>query len=115
MTPSSGEETYRYGAAQYLVVSVDLPLSGFIVGATPDKPYLGFKLNLDPAQLCDIIAQTRPGTRKKENSVRGLFVSNADAPLIDCTIRLTRLLDTPHDIPILSSMIIRCQSPAYHS
>ncbi len=102
-----GEETYRYGAAQYLVVSVDLPLSGFVIEATPDKPYLGFKLNLDPRQLCDIIAQIRPGTPKKENSVRGLFVSNVDASLIDCALRLTRLLDTPQDIPILAPMIIR--------
>lgn len=102
-----GEETYSYGVAQYLVVSVDLPLSAFVVEATPDKPYLGFKLNLDPIQLCDIITEIRPGARKKENSVRGLFVSNADAPLLDCAIRLTRLLDTPQDIPMLAPMIIR--------
>ncbi len=102
-----GEETYRYGVAQYLVVSVDLPLSGFVVQATPDKPYLGFSLKLDLAQICDIIAQIRPSTGKKENSVRGLFVSDADASLIDCAIRLTRLLDTPQDIPFLAPMIIR--------
>jgi AraC-like DNA-binding protein len=102
-----GEETYQYGAAQYLVVSVDLPLSGFVLEATPEQPYLGFKLNLDPAQLCDIIAQIRPGCGSKENSVRGLFVSNADAPLMDCAIRLTQLLDTPQDIPFLAPMIIR--------
>ncbi|MGI0487707.1 AraC family transcriptional regulator [Pantanalinema rosaneae CENA516] len=40
-----GEETYQYGAAQYLVISVDLPLSGFVTEATPDKPYLGFKFS----------------------------------------------------------------------
>ena len=102
-----GEETYHYGVAQYLVVSVDLPLSGFVVEATQHQPYLGFKLNLNPRQLCDIIAQTRSNATKKENSVRGLFVSNANAPLIDCAIRLTRLLDTPQDIPFLAPMIIR--------
>ncbi|MFQ4135968.1 AraC family transcriptional regulator N-terminal domain-containing protein [Nodosilinea sp. PGN35] len=102
-----GEETYQYGAAQYLVVSVDLPLSGFVTEATPDQPYLGFKLNLDPVQLCDIIAQIQPQTEKKENSVRGLFVSNADVALIDCAIRLTRLLDTPQDIPFLAPIVIR--------
>ena len=100
------EETYRYGVAQYLVVSVDLPLSGFTVEATPNQPYLGFKLNLDPAQLCDIIAQTNPGIGKKE-SVRGWFISDAEPPLIDCAIRLTKLLDTPQDIPFLAPMIIR--------
>ncbi len=103
-----GEEIYRYSASQYLVISVDLPLSGFVVEATPDKPYLGFKLSLDPRQLCDIItAQTSAIASKKENSVRGLFVSNADAPLLDCALRLTRLLDAPQDIPMLAPMIIR--------
>ncbi len=103
-----GEETYRYSMAQYLVVSVDLPLSGFVVEATPEKPYLGFKLNLDPLQLCDIItSQTSLNTSRKEKSVRGLFVSIADAPLLDCALRLTKLLDTPQDIPMLAPMIIR--------
>ncbi|MCF4966859.1 AraC family transcriptional regulator [Nostoc sp. CMAA1605] len=102
-----GEETYRYGAAQYLVVSVDLPLSGFVVEATPEQPYLGFKLNLDLLLLCDIIAQTKLDTHKKENSVRGLFVSHASIQLLDCAVRLTQLLDTPEDIPILAPLIIR--------
>jgi AraC-like DNA-binding protein len=103
-----GEETYRYGVAQYLVISVDLPLSGFVVEASPDKPYLGFKLSLDPRQLCDIItAQTSAIASKEENSVRGLFVSNADVPFLDCALRLTRLLDTPQHIPMLAPMIIR--------
>jgi AraC-like DNA-binding protein len=103
-----GQETYYYGEAQYLVISVDLPMSGFVIEATPDKPYLGFKLNLDPRQLCDIItAHIQPNANKKENSVRGLFVSNTDAPLLDCALRLTRLLDTPQDIPMLAPMIIR--------
>ena len=101
-----GEEVYQYGAAQYLLISVDLPLNGVVVEASPDKPYLGFKLSLDPAQLCDIIVQIQPCTAKKENSVRGLFVSDADASLIDCAIRLTRLLDTPQDIPFLAPRII---------
>lgn len=101
------EEIYRYGVAQYLLVSVDLPLGGCVVEATPAQPYLGFKLKLDPAQLCDIIAQTNPGIDKKENSVKGWFISDADPPLIDCAIRLTKLLETPQDIPFLAPMIIR--------
>ncbi len=102
-----GEETYQYSTVQYLVVSVDLPLRAFVMEATPDKPYLGFKLKLDPIQLCDIIDQIRLGTDKKEDSVRGLFVSDADMPMIDCAIRLTRLLDTPQDIPFLAPLLIR--------
>lgn len=102
-----GEEIYRYSAAQYLVVSIDLPLRAFIVEATPDNPYLGFKLSLDPVQICDIIGQIRTDPDKQHHSRRGLFVSDADASLMDCAIRLTQLLDTPQDIPFLAPMIIR--------
>jgi AraC-like DNA-binding protein len=101
------QKAYGYGIAQYLVVSVDLPLWGCAIEATPDQPYLGLKLNLDPLQLCDIIAQTNPDTGKKENSMRGWFISDAEPSLIDCAIRLTQLLDTPQDIPFLAPMIIR--------
>jgi AraC-like DNA-binding protein len=102
-----GETAYYYGAAQYLVVSVDLPTSAVILEATPDKPYLGFKLDLDPRQFCDLIAQASQGVNKQENSVRGLFVSTADVPLLDCAVRLARLLDMPQDIPTIAPMIIR--------
>ena len=101
------EETYSYSAAQYIVISVDLPLNGTVVEATPDQPYLGFKLNLDSTELCDIVAQIQSNSSKKENSVRGVFVSDTDEPLIDCAIRLTRLLETPQDLPFLAPMVIR--------
>lgn len=101
------EEIYRYGAAQYLVVSVDLPLSAFITEATSDKPYLGFKLTLDPRQLCDLITQTSALQRQQGNAVRGLFVSTIDTLLLDCALRLAKLLDTPEDIPILAPLIVR--------
>jgi AraC-like DNA-binding protein len=101
------KSTYHYGTAQYLVISVDLPLCGFAVEATPDKPYLGFKLDLNPVQLCDIITQTRPAMEKKENSVQGWYISDANPSLIDCAIRLTRLLNSPQDIAFLAPTIIR--------
>ncbi|WP_242060211.1 AraC family transcriptional regulator [Oscillatoria sp. FACHB-1407] len=104
---SLSEEDFQYGVAQYLVTSVDLPLSVCMIEATPDQPYLGLKLNLDPAQLCEIIVQTNPDINTRENSVRGLCISNASPSLIDCAIRLTELLDTPQDIPFLAPLIIR--------
>ncbi|GAX44250.1 AraC family transcriptional regulator [Tolypothrix sp. NIES-4075] len=102
-----GEKTYTYEVGQCLVVSVDLLLGRCIVEATPDQPYLGLKLTLDPMQLCEMVAQMNLSSAKKENSVRGLFVSKADATLLDCALRLTKLLDIPQDIPMLAPMMIR--------
>lgn len=102
-----GEETYRYSAGRYLVVSVVLPLSAFIVKASPTQPYLGFKLNLEPRQLCDLITAQSNTVETKKDSVRGLCVSTSNELLLDCALKLTRLLDTPQDIPILAPLIIR--------
>lgn len=100
------EKAFRYGVAQYLVLSVDLPVSARVIEATPTQPYLGFKLKLDPVQFCEIIAQTQPCTSQKE-PVKGWFVSNAEPSLIDCALRLAKLLETPQDVSFLAPMIIR--------
>ncbi len=102
-----GEETYPYRAGQYQVLSVALPLSGCVVEATPDKPCLMLKLSLDLVQLCDLVAQMGFSSAKRENSVRGLWVSSADATLLECVLRLVKLLETPQDIPILAPMMLR--------
>lgn len=102
-----GEKTYQYGAGQYLVVSVDLPLNGFVLEATPDTPYLGLKLNLDVVELGDVMTHIQTSTGTQDTSVRGLFVSDVNSKLLDCVIRLTQLLDTPQDIPFLAPLLIR--------
>lgn len=102
-----GEETYPYHAGQYQVLSVALPLSGCVVEATPDQPCLVLKLSLDIVQLCDLVVQMGFSAIKQEHSVRGLWVSNADATLIECVLRLVKLLETPQDIPILAPLLLR--------
>ncbi len=102
-----GEEIYPYRAGQYQVLSVALPLSGCVVEATPDEPCLVLKLSLDLVQLCDLVAQMGFSSAGQENSVRGLCVSNANATLSECFLRLVKLLDTPQDIPILAPTMLR--------
>ncbi|AGY57674.1 AraC family transcriptional regulator [Gloeobacter kilaueensis] len=102
-----GEETYPYQAGQYQVLSVTLPISGCVVEATPDQPCLVLTLSLDLVQLCDLVAQMGFNSAKQENSMRGLWVSNADAMLIESILRLAKLLETPQDMPILAPMLLR--------
>jgi AraC-like DNA-binding protein len=99
------KEMYRYSVGQYLLLAVTLPLNGCVIEATPEQPFLGFKLKLDPVQLCEIIAQINLDVSRNE-SVQGWCVSNADSSLIDCALRLTKLLETPQDISFLSPIII---------
>lgn len=109
-----GEEAYRYGVGQYVVVSVDLAVRGSVIEASPEKPYLCFLLELSPFYLydvlhqiqSDILDQIQSEAGSDKNTARGLFASDVDLPLIDCALRLTQLLDTPRDIPFLAPTTI---------
>ncbi|CAL4868973.1 HTH-type transcriptional activator RhaS [Asticcacaulis sp. MM231] len=102
-----GDEIYTYGAGQHMVVSVDLPLCGAVIDATAAKPYLGFKLSLDRALLCDLLPLSRLAVAPARSSGRGIFTSGTDPRLLESVHRLVRLLDTPEDIPALAPLVIR--------
>lgn len=104
---SPNKKRYVCSAARYLVISVDLPINGFTVKATPESPYLALTLNLDLAELCDIIVQTGHRAEGKKNSTLGISISNADTSLLNAALRLTSLLETPKDIAFLAPITIR--------
>lgn len=101
-----GDERYRYDPLNYLVVSVTLPVSGQVMEASPEAPYLCIRLDLEPAQIARLIAEAPPAGVPDEPK-RGLFLEPIDAPLLDTLLRLVRLLDTPHDIDMLAPLALR--------
>lgn len=100
------DERYVYDPLNYLVVSVTLPVAGQVIEASPDAPYLGIRLDIDPAEIAQLIADTGPVGLSSESS-RGLFVERIDATLLDTMLRLVRLLDTPRDIAMLAPLALR--------
>src|SRR4051812_44953461 len=53
----SGGAVLVYDALNYLVASVDLPVIGQVVDASPEAPYLCFRMTLDPAVIGDLLLQ----------------------------------------------------------
>lgn len=102
-----GDEHYAYDPLHYMVVSVTLPISGALLKASPECPALGLRLDIDPAQLSQLIAESSPMVVPNRPSGLGLFVEKSDPQLLDALMRLIRLLDSPRDIPILAPMIRR--------
>lgn len=100
-----GEHNLIYDAAHYLVVSVDLPLVGHVLDASPARPYLCAKVDLDIAALADlVVAQGGVGA---PTGLPALGVYPSDTGLIDAACRLVGLLDTPEDIAMLAPLIER--------
>jgi len=102
-----GDQTYVYDQSQYLAVSVDLPAVGRVVAASPEAPYLCMTLTVDPRELAALIVETGRQSPHDDHDGRALYVSPLAAPLLDGFLRLVRLLDAPHDLPILAPLILR--------
>ena len=101
-----GDRLFTYAAGDYLVVSVDLPIRAQVTQASVDAPFLGFGLALKPALIAALLMETsspvaRPG------AVASVGVSALTPDLLDPIVRLLRLLERPHDIPVLAPMIER--------
>ena len=102
-----GDEAYAYDPLHYMVVSVTLPISGALLEASPENPSLGLRLDIDPAQISQLIAEAGPMAVPNRPSGRGLYVERTDPQLLDALLRLVRLLDSPRDIPMLAPLIRR--------
>ncbi|RIV40889.1 AraC family transcriptional regulator [Micromonospora radicis] len=104
-----GDRVYQYRAGEYLVTSVDLPVSSHFTEASPELPGLGVGLNLDPATVADLLLQLAPGDLPAvgDEMPAGLAVSTASGELLDAVLRLVRLLDQPRDIPVLAPLVKR--------
>lgn len=100
-------ESYFYDPLNYLVVSVTLPLAGQVVEATEQEPYLCARIDIDPSQLSQVIADSSPIGVPNHDSTRGLYIDRVDNSLLDAILRLVRLLDSPNDISMLAPMALR--------
>jgi hypothetical protein len=48
-TLTLGEDVFRYDPARYMIATVGLPMTAQVVEASPDRPYLSLRLDLDPS------------------------------------------------------------------
>ena len=106
-----GDKVFYYDATRYLVASVDVPVVGQVIEATPEKPYLCFRLTLDPAIISTLILETgldnSAAVTANQNPGSSLSLATVTPELLDACIRLLRVLANPRDLPILAPLAER--------
>jgi AraC-like DNA-binding protein len=100
-----GEERYVYDPTTYLVTSVQLPIIGRIVQASPKTPYLSLRLTFSADDILNIVQETKPIGNGETG--RGILVNKTTPALLEPILRLVKLLDKPEDIPFLAPFFVR--------
>lgn len=75
--------------------------------ASSEQPYFCIRLDIDPAEIAQLIADVSPVGVPSQHPHRGLYLDKIDSSLLDAMLRLVRLLDVPSDIPALAPLALR--------
>jgi AraC-like DNA-binding protein len=102
-----GNERYQYDPAHYLLFTAELPVVSQVIEASPERPYLSFRLNLDPTLVGSVMVEAGHVSTRGQANVRAINVSPLDESLLDAVVRLVRLLDTPVEARFLAPLITR--------
>ncbi|WP_349435678.1 AraC family transcriptional regulator [Pararhizobium sp. A13] len=100
-----GDDIYRYGRGDYLLTSIDLPVTTQIIEATAEEPYLSMIFQIDTTKIAGLVEHASQDDRSPAPAERGMAVSTLTPELEDAATRLLRLLDRPADVPALLPLI----------
>jgi AraC-like DNA-binding protein len=93
----------EYGAGQYLLASVDMPVASRIVNASRSHPLLAMAVQIDFAELRE--AMQRCNSLPRFDPRPGIEIFDADAGVMEPVVRLLRLLDTPEHAGPLAPLV----------
>lgn len=102
-----GNDRYQYDPMHYLLGTVELPIASQILEATKEKPYLSFRLDLDPTLVGSVMVEAGYPSAQRGASVKAIDVSSLNANLLDAVVRLVRLIDSPAEAHVLAPLIKR--------
>ncbi|MCW6510042.1 AraC family transcriptional regulator [Lichenifustis flavocetrariae] len=101
-----GKTGYLYDAATFLAVSVDLPVTGAVVDASSNRPFLCLRLDIDVGVLRELVLDGH-GAPPAGGTPVGLMRGRTTPELVDASVRLLRLLDAPADAAPLAPLAER--------
>jgi len=102
-----GKTAFVCDGSNFILTSVDLPVVSQVISATEKEPMLGLLLKLEMPLVREILSQQEFHLREESEDARGMAVGVTSVELLSACTRLVDLLDTPQDIPFLSSLIQR--------
>jgi AraC-like DNA-binding protein len=101
-----GEEVYEYNPSRMIVFSVALPVAAQVTQASHSTPYLSLKLDLDPHKIAELVLKVYPHGLPPVQERNAVYVTPADASVVNAATRLMECLAQPRDAELLAPLVI---------
>ena len=102
-----GIQENTFHAGESVVVSADMPVTGRVVQADRQSPYLAVAVELDAGMIKEIGAEMALDRDAAAPPTRTLFSVNTEEAALSCASRLLQLMDAPQAIALLQPGIMR--------
>lgn len=104
-----GDEIFALDEGRFLIVTVEVPVTGCVVSATPGAPYLGLTVDLDPSRIAELLLSLPPArpVAAGRRETAALATGTLGEQVLDPLRRLVGLLDEPRAAPVLAPLIER--------
>jgi AraC-like DNA-binding protein len=101
-----GQDVYEYDASRMIVFSVALPVAAQVTQASYAEPYLSLKLDLDPHKIAELVFRVFPHGLPPAQERNAVYVTPADASVVNAATRLMECLAQPADAELLAPLVI---------
>lgn len=102
-----GSDVVVYDQSQALVFAQNLPVTGHVIGASPETPHLAIRLDLDVKVLAELAVELQVEVQPRTASQRAVYTTELTPDLLHPLLRLVQLIERPHDIPTLAPLATR--------
>lgn len=102
-----GQTSFDYDPSQFLLTSLDLPVTSQVVEASREDPYLCMRLKLDIAMVRELLGRETEQAALAHTSKPAMTIAETTAEFLDAFSRLLDLQHAPQDIEFMSGLIKR--------
>src|SRR5664279_552617 len=101
-----GHEVFEYDASRMMVYSVAVPVAAQITQASQSEPYLALRLDIDPHRIAELVLKVYPQGLPPVHERRAVYITPADASIVNASIRLMECLAQPGDAELLGPLVV---------
>jgi len=101
-----GHEMYQNDGTHMYIVPIAMPITLRTTEASPSKPFLGIRMDLNPERIAALIPKVYPHGLPKTEKRNINYFTDIDINIVNAFSRLLQLLKSPKDAKLLTPIIL---------